>query len=543
MVKVFLVEDEVIMRNGIRDNIDWKKEDLEFVGEAGDGELAYPLIKKSKPDILITDIQMPFMDGLELSRIVKNEMPGIKIIILSGYGEFDYAKQAISIGVTDYLLKPISSAKLLEAIHQIAELIEQERKKDRLLEQYQKDMEESSRMERQKLYSHLVSGGLSSTDILEQGRRLGIEFSSAAYIVLRFQIQAERAGGQSSSVERLREEICCMAEQEPEIRLAGLGAEGFAFILGGEDEGDVYTLLDRWSRQLRALIRSSPGIHYFGGIGKLVFRLGDIPKSYQVANRTFASRFFLDLDQIVDQAGVEQLRSAAGARIDVEELRGSKTGRKRIESFLKNGTADETEEYIKEYFENVGEQNYKSLMFRQYIVMDMYLVIADFLEEIGADTRELSPQSRDVNEIAANPGPQAAVEQYLVKLFQEALGLRDKLSQKRYGQLLEEARAYIKDSFQNHDLSLNTVAGYVCISPSYFSTIFSQETGKTFVEYVTELRIEKARELLMCTNLRTAEVGYQAGYKDSHYFSYIFKKMTGCSPKEYRMRGKEQQGE
>ena len=126
MLKVFLVEDEVVMRNGIKNNIPWEQEGFEFAGEASDGELAYPLIKQEKPDILITDIRMPFMDGLELSRIVKKELPQIKIIILSGYNEFDYAKTAINIGVTDYLLKPISSAKLLEAVKHVAAMIEKE---------------------------------------------------------------------------------------------------------------------------------------------------------------------------------------------------------------------------------------------------------------------------------------------------------------------------------------------------------------------------------------------------------------------------------
>ena len=111
MIKVFLVEDEIIIREGIRYNIDWEKEGLEFVGEASDGELAYPLIQKTKPDILITDIKMPFMDGLELSRLVKQEMPEVKIIILSGYDEFEYAREGIDIGITDYLLKPVSERK------------------------------------------------------------------------------------------------------------------------------------------------------------------------------------------------------------------------------------------------------------------------------------------------------------------------------------------------------------------------------------------------------------------------------------------------
>ena len=121
-MKVFLVEDEIIMREGIRNNIDWEKEGFEFVGEASDGELAYPLIQDSKPDILITDIRMPFMDGLELSRRVKQEMPDIKIIVLSGYDEFEYAREGIRIGITEYLLKPIDGNKLLEAVKRVAQL-------------------------------------------------------------------------------------------------------------------------------------------------------------------------------------------------------------------------------------------------------------------------------------------------------------------------------------------------------------------------------------------------------------------------------------
>ena len=110
MIKVFLVEDEMLIRQGVKNSIQWEKEGYEFVGEAGDGELALPIIFKEKPDLVITDIRMPFMDGLELSRLIRQELPEVKIIILSGYDEFEYAKEAIKIGVVEYLLKPISSA-------------------------------------------------------------------------------------------------------------------------------------------------------------------------------------------------------------------------------------------------------------------------------------------------------------------------------------------------------------------------------------------------------------------------------------------------
>ena len=126
MIKVFLVEDEIIIRNGIKNSINWEMHGYDFVGEASDGELALPIILEKKPDILITDIKMPFMDGLELSEQVKKVLPATKIMILSGYNEFDYAKMAIKIGVTDYLLKPISSEKLLDAVNKVAEEIRKE---------------------------------------------------------------------------------------------------------------------------------------------------------------------------------------------------------------------------------------------------------------------------------------------------------------------------------------------------------------------------------------------------------------------------------
>ena len=188
MIKVFLVEDEIVMRNGIKNNIPWEKEGLEFAGEASDGELAYPLIRKVQPDILITDIRMPFMDGLELSELVKKEFPRIKIIILSGYNEFDYAKQAIHIGVTDYLLKPITAAKLLEAVKKVADVIEKEREDARLMDKYRLEMAENTVLERQRLLRDLVTGRVNFKEALERGEQVGMDLSASFYQLMLFKL-------------------------------------------------------------------------------------------------------------------------------------------------------------------------------------------------------------------------------------------------------------------------------------------------------------------------------------------------------------------
>ena len=142
MIKVFLVEDEYAIREGIKKSVDWAGNGFELVGEAGDGEVALPKILKEKPDILITDIRMPFMDGLELSRLIKKELPQIRIIILSGYDDFNYAKEAISIGVEEYILKPVSGESLMAELKKLADAITAEQQETQVRLKYLKDREE-----------------------------------------------------------------------------------------------------------------------------------------------------------------------------------------------------------------------------------------------------------------------------------------------------------------------------------------------------------------------------------------------------------------
>ncbi|MGF6990969.1 YesN/AraC family two-component response regulator [Lachnospiraceae bacterium PM6-15] len=187
MIKVFLVEDEMVIRNAIKNSIDWEKEGYEFVGEAGDGELAYPLILKRQPDILITDIKMPFMDGLELSAAVKKELPALKILILSGYNDFEYAKTAIGIGVTDYLLKPVSAEMLLESLAGIREMIQKESQNKELLRKYEEEMQENFEKQKTEVLGKLITGRFSTMEALDLGKSIGLDVS-AAYSMKRYRI-------------------------------------------------------------------------------------------------------------------------------------------------------------------------------------------------------------------------------------------------------------------------------------------------------------------------------------------------------------------
>ena len=537
MLKVFLVEDEVVMRNGIKNNIPWEQEGFEFVGEASDGELAYPLIKREKPDILITDIRMPFMDGLELSRLVKKELPQIKIIILSGYNEFDYAKTAISIGVTDYLLKPISSAKLLEAVKKVGDMIEKEQDNVRLMERYEKEMEENILQEKHKLWGALASNRLSTIELLEKGQRLGMDFTASAYMVFLFKLMQEGdATGCSDELNRASEKVNSLSGTWKKVLSFDRSPEGWAFLIKGESEAEVLENFAETKRKLLNLVAMYPKVEYFGGLGSIVQRIGDIQNSYKEAARAFSSRFFLDANQIADSADMVSLHNEEDGKIDVSKMLSKKREHELVEKFFKNGTVEEVDSFLDELFQGIGEQNCKSLLYRQYVVMDLFFCATDFLENLEIGTEELPEECRDINQIVEKAENAQSLRHQIGILFSETMMLRDGHSKKKYSKLLEDAKAFIDENYRHDDMSLNMVAAQVNISPSYFSTIFSSEMGQTFVEYLTHVRLEKAKELLMCSNMRTAEIGYEVGYKDSHYFSYIFKKVVGCSPKEYRNR-------
>ena len=537
MLKVFLVEDEVVMRNGIKNNIPWEQEGFEFVGEASDGELAYPLIKREKPDILITDIRMPFMDGLELSRLVKKELPQIKIIILSGYNEFDYAKTAISIGVTDYLLKPISSAKLLEAVKKVGDMIEKEQDNVRLMERYEKEMEENILQEKHKLWGALASNRLSTIELLEKGQRLGMDFTASAYMVFLFKLMQEGdATGCSDELNRASEKVNSLSGTWKKVLSFDRSPEGWAFLIKGESEAEVLENFAETKKELLNLVAVYPKVEYFGGLGSIVQRIGDIQNSYKEAARAFSSRFFLDANQIADSAEMVSLYNEEDGKIDVSKMLSKKREHELVEKFFKNGTVEEVDSFLDELFQSIGEQNCKSLLYRQYVVMDLFFCATDFLGNLEISTEELPEECRDINQIVEKAGNAQSLRHQIGILFSETMILRDGHSKKKYSKLLEDAKAFIDENYRHDDMSLNMVAAQVNISPSYFSTIFSSEMGQTFVEYLTHVRLEKAKELLMCSNMRTAEIGYEVGYKDSHYFSYIFKKVVGCSPKEYRNR-------
>lgn len=540
-IKVFLVEDEMVIRRGIKNSIDWEKEGYIFCGEASDGELAYPMIIKEKPDILITDIRMPFMDGLELCKLVKKELPNIKILILSGYDEFDYAKEAIRLGVTEYLLKPISSGKLLEALNGVSESIRREKEDKDLVRKYMEEMRENTEHEKQKFFEQMIAGNLSMADALETGEKYEMNLSARMYNLLLFRFtlgkenrkSGELWGEAEYAIEKLTERLEYVFEFQR-------GVEGWAFLLMADNEEQMSERVKELSKDLEEIMKNYSTIAYFGGIGQPVARLRELEESFREAERALAARFTMELNQIIS---VEDIRMAQNVDtlddIEITSFGEIEKTRTMLEKFLNNGAEDEIDEFVDVYINELPEENLKSVLMRQYIIMDAYIVMMSFCEKFEGIEGEMQAQSEELKNSMKTIQTLEEIKNYIRMLLKKIIGVRDTISGRRYSDIIEIAKDQIRKTYMSDEISLNTIAAEVGISPSYFSSIFSKEMGKTFVEYLTEIRMDRAKELLMCSSMKTSEIGYEVGYKDPHYFSYIFKKTQNCTPKEFRARGKE----
>lgn len=546
------------MRDGIKKHIDWEKEGIEFAGEASDGELAYPMIIEQKPDILLTDIKMPFMDGLELSELVKKELPDIKIIILSGYDEFAYAQKAVSLGVAEYLLKPISPAKLIESIRSVAEKIEEERALGLSEAEWAREEQaERIAIERNRLFEALIMNDMSTSEVLDKAKELSIVLTARVYQMILISLTLTEASDDSFSESRnhLKEDLSLLYEGKTGCVFFDRGINGFAILAMGDSKEAMDRLVSEAIGEVQDRLKEYEDIDYFIGIGGTANRLSEIRNTYYEASKALANRFLVDVgaEKVVFSESSNGGTSGEGReegpggrpqnKLNIEPVLDSESPHKAIESFLRTGTRVEAEPLLDSIFSAIGEQNVNSLIFLNYLTMDIYLAMVRFLKEIGADISEVDKDCGDINEIITSAKNASEVKDYLNRYLRKVLEIRDSTSAKKYSRLLSNALKYIDENYANEDISLNKVSSNVNISPNHFSTIFSQEMGKTFIEYLIGKRMEKARELLMTTDMRSSEIAYAVGYKDPHYFSYTFKKIQGMTTKEFRARGRAGSGD
>jgi len=518
--KVCLVEDEIVTREGIRDNVDWKAHGFEFCGEAPDGEMALPLLQTVKPEVLITDIRMPFMDGLQLSQIVRDRLPATKIIILSGHDEFEYAQRAIKLGVSEYLLKPVSVQDLHNVLQRVASELERERGEQQALQRLREQVAENRAALRERLLLRLITGAASSAQAIEKSGLLGIDLVARFYLVVVIRVEPSDNSKQFDfpGYQWVQHLVAGLVDSNPDAFLLKKDVDELVLLLKGNSPENLCEERDLLIGRARHVVKPT-GCELIVGSGTPQQHISDICRSFMAATDNL-------------QAATNWHRGAFQDGFDkVELLKADSSG---VEDFLRVGVAEDFDAFFETLVRPQGEKALGSAVVKAFIFTNIALATARFVDELGGDVAEMIPELDHLDAVLASLNTVERLRGRSHDVLLRALTFRDSQAANAYAAVILQAQECIEHRYMDPELSLNRVAAEVSLSACHFSTVFSQETGRTFKEYLTEIRLKKAKELLRTTPLKAAEIAYQVGYNDPHYFSRVFRKNTGLTPIAFR---------
>ncbi|WP_336786116.1 response regulator [Paenibacillus sp. MMO-177] len=511
MKKVMIVDDEILIRENIRSCVDWTKEGFIYCGDAPDGEIALPLIEEQQPDILITDIKMPFMDGLELTAIVRKQLPHIKVIIMSGHDEFRYAQNAIRLGVEDYCLKPVSAAELIELLRKVSAKIDEEQKKIK-----------GQGVTKERLLADLCGGLMGTPEAIETAKELNLTLASRFYAAAILDVRtADSAGNDQQLLTSVRNELDRRLEQAIECLSFYRSKTELVYIFKSNSAESLTEFLHTFNTYTRSQLEQQLGCEIYAGMGSQQERIQGIHISYLEAEE---DKYISRLARL-NQASLH----------DIHEPMDIVINRNRFLEFAKIGIPSERDAFVREFAAPLKSLPFKS-SYSFYLFNDLTLEALRCAKQTfrtGEDPGCSAPRlQQEIKKIASWEDCCS----YLNSLLQELWLWRSESSDK-YGDVIKQVKEYLQAQYNNEQLSLKMMAAHVRVSPSHLSKVFSQETGQTLTEYLTQIRIGKAMELLKTTRSKSFEIAFEVGYNDPHYFSNLFKKMTGMTPKEYRNQG------
>ncbi|GHV26453.1 AraC family transcriptional regulator [Spirochaetia bacterium] len=535
MYKVFIVEDEIVVREGIRNSIPWDKTSYTLAGEAPDGEMALSIIKDIKPDILITDIRMPFMDGLTLSRIVKKNLPWIKIIILSGHDEFEYAREAISVGVEEYLLKPVSSKDMLQTLDKIARRIDAEKTELLNIEHLKQQAQSNSDTIREGWLRDFINGKIPTPAAIEKARELGIDLIAHSYTAAVIGVSPNQKSHSPlfavkliirSITEKYSNVILFQGDENKYIMLIK-GLSDMPGVPGESLEESVYSI----AQAIKFEVERNTDCKVAIGIGGAVSRLGEVSTSYFKADRIVNNETAIGLLQISDGAGL-QAEKGSDRLFD-------QTGLLNFDGDIlwakfRYASKKDIDTIIREYTALLKDSAGEDPILEYFMLGEIIVAASKIIEEFNGDINAVIPFSLNRHEINEIISSRETFNKKMKALFTAVIEFRDSRMEGRYQSVVLKAKGFIDRHYRDRDISLHTVASHVGISPNHLSTVFARDAGENFIEYLTRVRIDKAKQLLENTAMKNADIADETGFNDPHYFSFIFKKNTGLSPREYR---------
>ncbi|MCY9512610.1 response regulator transcription factor [Paenibacillus apiarius] len=530
-IKVLIADDEVIIRKGIRTSIDWEPLGIEIVGEARNGQEALELAESLQPDIVMTDIRMPLMDGLALAAKLKEQKPHIKLVIVSGYDDFDYARQALKIGVSEYLTKPVGAGEMTKLMSKLSDQIRAER--ERHSEEWHNGMllRESMPYIQGKWLNRLLKGEHQDEEMIRnRARQLHIALDGPEYAVVVIDIDDYRLIMEQSTDRE--KELIQFAIQNIAEELFG---EKFTTAVCRTEEDTLAVLLSvnmsnkhlitACCEEMQQCVRRYVKLSVTLGIGSIISSLANVQASMEEAMSAIRSKVYRGKGQIIVFDAKEHAQMKSPMLIPTEE---------ELELLQRLATMDFAgiRERLDKWFRHCAEEGV-SYQHVQTLCVKLVVLATTHVEQMGVKRADLDPVLLNPYDEVKKYETAHDMKQWLLEMFESFVLTISQYKTSRYRNIVSVAIQYVQEHYAE-ELKLEDIAGHVYVTPNYFSRVFKQETGEHFTEWLNKFRVEKAKPLLRDVSLKVYEVAEQVGYNDYKYFAHIFKKYTGTTPKEYR---------
>ncbi len=521
MYKLLIVEDEDMLREALLGSVDWAGLGYEARG-AEDGEQALTVALEFKPDIVLTDIRMPFMDGLQLSGKLKELLPGAMVAILSGHDEFAYAQEALKLGVREYLQKPVPPTELVAAVKRLERQVDAARVREHQMNRMRRQLDQAMPLMRQKLLNQLLERELGQAEIEDMLRFVGLPLSGESFTVCLIDFESEKSAARDWALMECAALDIIKGEARTDAAAFELNRGGVALIYCArtvfkeKERAFVAALIEA----IRAELYEQLDLATTAAIGEPVDHLWELNRSYLSARQALRNRVMLGRYNTYD-AFARQEEARLYPFDDANQLL----------TKLKQGSRAELVEGIQAFFETLRGAGRLSEENLRVLTIDLLNGAFKLMTEAGkADPARLDEAYRRAFSAQSLGDCEAIASEHLLFAHAQLEEARSSCG----NQLIEGACAFIAGHYADPDMSLNAAAAHVFVSPTYLSILFKKKLGVTFIDYLINLRLEKAKALLRDTAKRTYEVAAETGYSDPQYFSVCFKKYTGLTPTEYR---------
>ncbi len=533
MFKVLIIDDESIIRKGLKNIIDWRSLDCEVCGEAGDGMEGISMIKELRPQIVVTDINMPEIDGLSMIREVKQLLPGTKIIILTGYRDFEYIQEAIRLGAYDYLLKPSKIEELTAIVKKAVAELQSGCKLEEELNNLRRYFDSKVPVLRQKLlYDIMFRINSRKDEILEELGLYGLHIED--FIIMAVETDEDSQENLKSQYEKYLYQFGIINTFQEMLGASfmivdvPINNRTILFIIQPREatEGDIFGTLYKDAVSLQELVRSCFNFTVTISIstgGKGAMELADKTKE---ALEALDYKFYMGKNTVILYDDLKSFyKSTDFSMLEHYE--------KVLVQKVRSGNGESVALVLKDIMKCINECKIERESIKKFYWNTINMIYS------LPTTMKLDDENINSKGITELFGVLDQCESFielnniLEDLSLNIAGRINSFNRKTINSTLQKAMEYIRQNY-SEPITLNDVAEHTYVSIYYLSRMFTKELGKNYVDYLNEVRIEKAKEYLRDSSYKTYEIAELVGIKDAHYFSKIFKKYTGVTPSEYK---------